>query len=127
MARIFIDGEAGTTGLGIRDRLAGQPGIELVSIDPAQRKNASLPSVVVLEALSQILPEQTYVTEFRIEGTKLRLVGVTSDAPALIALLEESHFFSHASFFAPTTRSSSQTAERFHIEATIEPLDSARS
>jgi N-acetyl-gamma-glutamyl-phosphate reductase len=39
MARIFIDGEAGTTGLGIRDRLAGRADLEIVSIDPAQRKN----------------------------------------------------------------------------------------
>ncbi|MFA5957927.1 N-acetyl-gamma-glutamyl-phosphate reductase [Hyphomicrobium sp.] len=39
LARVFIDGEAGTTGLEIRERLAGVESIDVKSIDPAKRKD----------------------------------------------------------------------------------------
>jgi N-acetyl-gamma-glutamyl-phosphate reductase len=39
LARVFIDGQAGTTGLEISERLRGRRDLELLEIDPAERKN----------------------------------------------------------------------------------------
>ena len=87
----------------------------------AQRKNESPSAVIALEILSQILPDHTYVTELRIEADKLRLTGIKHDAPGLIRLIEQTKHFSGSTFFAPITRSSSDSGDRFNIEARMEP------
>jgi N-acetyl-gamma-glutamyl-phosphate reductase len=49
-AKIFIDGQAGTTGLGIAQRLAAMPGIALVTLDEARRKEAAARQDAMAEA-----------------------------------------------------------------------------
>jgi general secretion pathway protein L len=87
----------------------------------AKRKQMTPSSVMVLEAISRVLPDSTYVTELRIEGDKVQVVGISQDAPSLIRLMEQSPQFSRATFFAPTTRAQSDAGERFHIEMHITP------
>jgi general secretion pathway protein L len=85
----------------------------------AKRKQTTPSSVMVLEAVSRALPDTTYVTELRIEGDKVQVVGMTQDAPSLVRLMEQSPQFTRATFFAPTTRAANEPGERFHIEAHI--------
>ncbi|WP_407112886.1 PilN domain-containing protein [Bradyrhizobium sp. LMG 9283] len=87
----------------------------------AKRKQTTPSSVLVLEAVSRVLPDTTYVTELRVEGDKMQVVGMTQDAPSLIRLIEQSPHFTRATFFAPTTRGQSDPGERFHIEARMTP------
>jgi general secretion pathway protein L len=85
----------------------------------AKRKQTTPSSVMALEAISRVLPDNTYVTELRIEGDKIQVVGMTQDAPSLIRLMEQSPQFTRATFFAPTTQAPNEPGERFHIEAHI--------
>ena len=90
-----------------------------------RRKYETPSSAIMLDALSQVLPDHTYVTELHLSGSKLQIVGITRDAPSLIPLIEQSPHFTRATFYAPTTRSTSDPGERFHIEARVEPKNTS--
>jgi general secretion pathway protein L len=103
----------------------GRTPASVAALPPAERawvaKESSAASVIVLEALSRALPDTAYLTEIRVEGATLRIVGLADDAPALLAPLEQSGHLSNVRFFAPTTRGPDGKRFRFHIEARVEP------
>lgn len=68
---VFIDGEAGTTGLQIRERLEVEPGIGVLSIDPEKRKETSARLALMDEAdvLVLCLPDEAAKEAVALAGT----------------------------------------------------------
>lgn len=98
--------------------------VSAASLPPGQRewydKEMSPSAVVVIEALSRALPDGAYLTELNLQNTTFRIVGLTSDAPSLIAPLEHSRILTDVHFSAPTTREPDGKRFRFHIEGSVQ-------
>ncbi|MCC8961275.1 PilN domain-containing protein [Bradyrhizobium sp. Pear76] len=129
MSAASADGESDDVGsrvAALQRQIRGNSSREqIAALAPPERaqalKETSSVAVVVVEALSRVLPETSYLTELNMDGATLRLVGLAGDAPSLIAPLEQSGQFKDVHFFAPTTRNADGGRFVFHIEARVEP------
>lgn len=97
------------------DRLSGSAGfIE------SEREKAGRP-LVVLAALTRILPDDTYLTEMELRQRKLTLSGRSAGAARLIGALAADGEFRNPGFSAPVTRLEALRTELFTINTEVTP------
>jgi len=90
-----------------------------------EKKQAQRPAVVLLEDLSRILPDTTWVQQLDIKSNpkfrELQIAGETGSSSQLIEVLEKSGSLANASFKSPLTKGVSPGTERFLVSAEVKP------
>jgi general secretion pathway protein L len=97
------------------ERLSGSA--ELID---SERDKAGRP-LLVLAALTRMLPADTYLTEFRQQQQKVTVSGRSAGASRLIGALSAGDELRNPSFAAPVTRIEAIRAEVFSITAEVAP------
>lgn len=113
-------------GADVADRLARE--IEKLASEHnflVAKKQALYPAVLVLEDLSRLLPDTTWVQQLDVKaGPKLRelqIAGETGSSSQLIEVLEKSGSLANASFKSPLTKGVTPGTERFLVSAEVKP------
>jgi general secretion pathway protein L len=120
--------ESAKAGADVADRLAKE--IEKLAAEHnflVARKQGQYPAVVLLEDLSRLLPDTTWVQQLDIKaGPKVRevqIAGETGSSSQLVELLEKSGLLVNASFKSPLTKGVTPGTERFLLAAEVKPRD----
>lgn len=89
-----------------------------------QRKHTTPAATVVLEDLTRILPEGTWLQQMSLKshpkGWEIQIQGETTISSKLAGVLEDSPMFRDASFKSPLVKGQAPMSERFHLGAEIE-------
>lgn len=95
------------------DRLS--QGVEAVA-----RAKASAPSPLrILNTLSTLLPDDTWLAQLGVTGDEVTLEGRTASSATLVGLLESSEMFDQLTYLSPVTRDGGGAFERFNFSVKL--------
>ena len=78
------------------------------------------PSIIeMLNLLTKVIPDHTYVQRFSLESGQLSMQGVSASASELIGIIDQTGLFDDIRFAAPVTQSGGDGLERYSITANI--------
>jgi Tfp pilus assembly protein PilN len=78
-------------------------------------KRASLPPIAILSKLSELLDEETFLSELRIQGAMVTISGLSVDASKLAQRLGAIDIFKSVKFSGPVTRNAQAARDRFTL------------
>jgi general secretion pathway protein L len=88
------------------------------------RKRQTTSVSELLNTLTQLLPDDTWLSELQITAGDVQLSGYAASATALLKRLDENAGFSNAAFRSSVTQDSKLRREQFDIAAKIKPRTS---
>jgi len=92
--------------------------IEQISFLENKRKD-TLSSVELLNEVTKIIPDDTWLTRLVIKNDELQIQGESSNASSLIQIVESSGRFSGAQFRSPVTQNNVSGKDKFHLSAKL--------
>lgn len=87
----------------------------------AQQQVRASAMLELLEELTRLLPDHTWLTRFEVGPERVRLEGESSEASSLIGLLEGSQRLHNVSFASPITSNPRTQRDRFSLLAERQP------
>jgi general secretion pathway protein L len=90
-----------------------------------ERKRAAPQLTELLNELTLLLPDDTWINHFELREDQVFLQGESLAAAALIPLIDASRLFKDVTFRSPVTQNPKNDTERFHLSAGLVPQQEA--
>ena len=83
------------------------------------KKASDVMIIELVDEVSRILPDHTWIARLDLSGDELQIQGQSSASASLIGIVEASRWFENARFSSPVVQITGTDPDRFHITATV--------